>query len=881
MDYFSELLSSYDQLKKRTFKLRFISEQEKAAAPKPQEDKPLNAQQLHQGAATALTTIQAAVGKIKNLGQANGVTITSPAGARVELWLAKGTASKSAAGAGQAIADTVVKAKSGTHFGAVLDAGAKGAFTWSPQLVNQTKKYNEFVKKFIGTGAEDGSSESVENTANASNQAELDAQAAREAELAEQRKKVGGFLEQEGLLEGVGPHRVVYELAQVKGNIEKYCRDNESSTDRKLKNMCSNANSYVAAGEGGKGLEYKLGTLEVKSVDASGVLQPSTPTASVRLDLARSANFLTSWMTDLDPERCADVTKKIGVFGKSLDKEGDFDAGSGKLVLFGSTPEDAVVLGKPNAPQRLALKNIKKTCPEQYDNLSKVVNNTVDGKAKNAVKGTFFEALLVFQTKAFAAQNLKGKAKKDALEAAIQDLQKVIKDNYRILKQVVEDWENNPNRGQSIDAAFDMSVQMKLLDNLTGDAATLKESLMKELRAAQPFISFMNADDISHGGTVSKTGQRADINFIYNDETVAREKAEAIGSSVQELMDDKGKPTGKYAVPVGLKRIKKLKGPKFGEINSRERMLALITDAPGLENDRNIEKGFQESMRKKIFGTTKKNTDREKRMVDYALQLEQDLEETTEQLVSGNTFIDDEGMIKSQTPGGILNKLAEQLLTILNLKDAKNSLLSSAFFYEEGNKLTIKPFDGESDESVDYRRRSQELVMRTARFNRLKNDANGVPRSDDDTREEIEQRQQAARDYMIKSALVCGSNTQNMTQLVVTDKGEALPVKHNAAFDAICAANNTKPPTVEFDFEGRESSVQITGEGLSVSLKQEHTSSGEGDNKKSDTRSDVSMTKATLEKIVAVLPTSENSSTLLQYLEGQMRLLETLITQAK
>jgi len=308
-------------------------------------------------------------------------------------------------------------------------------------------------------------------------------------------------------------------------------------------------------------------------------------------------------------------------------------------------------------------------------------------------------------------------------------------------------------------------------------------------------------------------------------------------------------------------------------------MLSLIIDDPKLENDANIDENFQDSMRKKIFGTTTKNTDREKSMVDYALELETELEETTKQLVDGATYIDDEGKIKSQTPDGTFGELAKQLLTTLGLKGLKKSLIAKAFFYEDGDNLVLKPFEGDSDESKDYRRRGQELIMRVARFQRLKDDANGVPRSDDDTPEEIEQRQQAARDYMIKSALICGSNTDNMTQLIVTDKGEALPVEHNAAFDAICAANTAG--TAEFNFDGGESGVNITGGDLTVGFKQEHAGSGEPPNEKSNTRSEARMSKKTIEATVADISLPENSSTLMQYLEGQMRLLETLINQAK
>ena len=857
MDYFSELLSSYDQLKKRTFKLRFISEaEEKKDTDKKTEDKK---QDIKQYAAPAIEAFDAALkGKpqqgVGNRGNLNFVL--SQQADKVKKKAAKVNIS-------------------GSNLARNGHSMTRAEF-WSEvnsPYIEQNKSSTGY-KVLAAWGGSDGAG-SAESTAQEGEDEAM--AAAQEQQKKEQRKKVGGFLEQQGLLEGFGPHRVVYELGQVKANIENYCNANQALqfNDPSLQNMCARANSYVAAGEGGMGLEYKLGTAQARTVvdTETGETKSANLTASVRLDIARSANFLTSWLTDLDPKRCADVTQKIGSFGRNIDD-------GGKLVLFGSEPSDAVVLGKPNAPQRLALKNIQKVCKDQYDALPNLVGDSITDKEKNAVKGTFFEAILVFQTKAHAAQALTGTARKKALTDAVTELKDEIKKNLRVLKAVVGDWEANPERGQSIDEAFDISVQEEALMQLTGDAKELTESFMKEIRAAAPFIDFMDADGIQHGGKISKTGQRADLMFTFNknNRAKAEEKAASVGSSVIELKDKEGNLTGEFGVPVGLKRIEKLKGPKFGEINSRERMLALVIDSPALQGDPNIDEGFQESMRRKIFPDTQEGRDREQRMVDYALELEEDLLETTKQLVDGATYIDDQGNIKSQNPESMFGSLARQLLDTIDLKSAKTSLITKAFFYEEGDSLVLKPFEGDSQESVDYRRRGQELIMRVARFTRLQNDANGVPRSDDDTPEEIEQRQQAARDYMIKSALVCGANTDDMTQLIVTDRGQALPVEHNAAFDAICQANNSGEGA---EFEFSESGVNITGGGLTVGFKQEHAGTGEPPNEKSNTRSEARMSKKTIEATVADISTPENSSTLMQYLEGQMRLLETLINQAK
>jgi hypothetical protein len=265
-----------------------------------------------------------------------------------------------------------------------------------------------------------------------------------------------------------------------------------------------------------------------------------------------------------------------------------------------------------------------------------------------------------------------------------------------------------------------------------------------------------------------------------------------------------------------------------------------------------------------------KPTQREKDLSAYATNLETSLEESTLLMVEDKTFINAEGKIKSQHAAATLGLLADQLPEKIDLTASKPGPLATAFFNFDGDEPTKKDFSGNSKLAIENRARAREQVMRVARFRQLQKDL-----EDPDKRE-------AAMDYMLKSALICGSNKHNMNQLIVDNDGNMLAVKHNEAFDLICKARNNPDPDQQPQFTFKDSSVMITVGDISIKFSQEGT---EASDNQRETRSLVKLGRNTLEKTSVAQKVfgeqQENSSTLMKYLEGQMRLLETLVNQAK
>jgi hypothetical protein len=781
MDYFSELLDSYDKLKKRTFKLRYISEAEEGKKDGKSSQEDMDAQTNKDAEAQAVEIVKAGPNqpfddKYKRKGQPPYAYFSKK---KNEVQLIGGPM--------------------GSRAGRVGDA-------------NGTPDVNS-----------DGWKKLVNYFADGSNNA-VDQEQIRQEKL----KTIGGFFE----LEGINNPEAVRSMEKAKGIVDDFCLKNNSTES--LKDFCGRAWTYFAAGNSKMGLEYKLGTAQAIQVldPEAGTTEKAPASTALVAQAARSAAFLTSFLTKPDERKCKFVKDRIGLY------KGD------QLVLFGDEPNEGIVVGKPNAMHKLAFQKIAASkedggCGITEEDLTNLVGDGFNNKAKNAVKGTFYEALMAFSVRVLAGDG----------EAAKKDLVKVIKEKKAILTAILKDVDEQAGTG--LDEAFDLTVQRELLDEISSEKSFF-DGVMRELRSTGPFVQFMAADGVRETGKVSKTGQRADLIFTYKDKKTAEAKAKAIGSSIKKLED------GSYGVPVGLKRIDKLHGTKFGEINSQTRMLGLITGE--ISDDKNLDAGFQESMTQRQFGSS--DTPRQTEMISFAQELEAEIGEATNQLVEDKTYVDSNGKIKSQTPEGVLRQLANKVTSLLSFDKQSTSILSKAFFdLNDDGENVLKDFEGEGPNAFSNRQRAREKVARCARFNRLK--------------KEVEAGNMAAMDYIVKGALVCGSNTDDLGQVIVENSGDMQVIKHNEVFDRICKAMNDPENPPEFNFT--ESGVTISVGGLAVKYSQEGTD-GAGDTR--DTRSEARITLDTLRnsEVQGDIRMPQNNSSFEEYVKAHIKLLETFLS---
>ena len=884
MDYFSELLDSYDKLKKRTFKLRYISEAEEDATEEKDEIEDASVKE----AATKLANSY--IKDAKAIASSDKALIDQlPFLLKVDKTPTTLKIFKNEAQDGKTSVYGLGKGQSPLR--AIADKAG---------VVTDQDAYDEFLNIL---GSDEKTTGSQQAVIGDEEQRKKDEEAERER-IEKEMNTLGGWSRLQGkpLSE-----RTIAALTGAKEEAEKYCKNNEN--EESISWLCSRINNYFVAGNSGMGIEYKLGTAQGLSVTDPelGLTKKSDLTSVEKEQVALSYEFLLGFLGDpgaLDPEgnpeKCKDVTNRIGIF----------TPGGGQLVLFGDErdsegkPNRGVVVGKQNQLQKAAMQAIKTQCGTTEDMLSQLAGDGFDNQTKNAVKGTFFEEVLVYSGRIRMA-------KTDAeRKYATDKIKETLRDKKRELLAVFRDLD--PEDGQSLESQYDLTIQQEALD-LLSDEEELREFMMREIRATAPWIDFMGAQDIIHGGLVSKTGQRADINFSYSDQAMAEEKAAFIGSTAiqqpatikakveEEEVDAKGVPVlyksgkkkgepkmhkvtrdvpnpdaGKWFVGMGLKRLSKIKGPKFGEINTQERLDSIVG---GLE-DRFIAEGFQESMRVRQFGNKRgekaERKQRQDAMVAFSKNLTEEVDAVTDQLIKNKTYVDADGKIKVQRPAGIFGTLGTTIMKTLDFASLGSVGLATAFFSKDkkGNSIP-KDYTGNTPEADENKQRGKEIVARSVRARKVKTAIN-------DDSDPV--RQKAARDYVIRTALITGSNSDNMSQLVVDDAGTVINFKHNEVFDIICKANND-PNSAEPIFTFDDSSIKIKVGNISVTVGQEMAKviDKDGTFVSCDTRTECKIGKSTLENkdLQAVLPAGlkgENNSSFEEYIKGHIKLLETFLS---
>ena len=129
---------------------------------------------------------------------------------------------------------------------------------------------------------------------------------------------------------------------------------------------------------------------------------------------------------------------------------------------------------------------------------------------------------------------------------------------------------------------------------------------------------------------------------------------------------------------------------------------------------------------------------------------------------------------------------------------------------------------------------------------------------------------QAARDTLVRMTLICGANKEAMSQLITDDSGESYVIAHNEALEKIAKANTDG--TLTISIEG-VTATMTTADGISVTFNQSGTWGG-GERR---TRSNTRLPKSTVQALNKNLKLTKED-TLHKFLQGQMRLLETLLS---
>ena len=839
MDYFSELLESYTKLKKRTFKLTYLNEQAK------EEDEPEGAQSQEGRAASeeaANTAITNAPEMLPNEAEMKGGEVTRPDGQ---------------------VSVTLKIYKNGDQnrkqsYGNVLVQGLPGKFPNKYKVVqagpnadgrtklSAPKNFEKFVKAL---GSDEEGVTSTDKTAIDTKNAEAEAAEAERQERVTKLFTIGGSFELMGR-DSEEMKGTVENLNRSVEAVQKFCADYPHGTGTgALKNLCSSPGSYIGGGSTA-GFEYKLAKGKTIQYDPETGKQMGSGEISPGLlqEVSESHASLTNFLTcdqnagggSPDSCNCAGMSYKVGMHRD-------------KMIFFGSEATEGIAI-KPNALQELSFKMMKDKCGTDDSAYTEIISEKLNGNSINAIKGTMNELIMQLGVRLVAAKT------PEEREAAFIDIAAKIEDKRTDLRAYANQQQVEGDVALGFDEEFEQEVLLEQA-GIADDPESLKNWFKAELSYQMAFIRLAAAEGVRPAGTEGGTGDRADTKLLYKDEQDLRDAAERLGVDVpkgKKLVKDK--ETGMFVLGVGQKRLKEIGKVKIGEINSIQRQ-RLIMDDEVPASDSDFHPGFPAKIREMQYGKNKDGSmdARQEAANNFYNDVENKIAETTAPLTETSTYTSD-GKTKIQAPKGVVGGILGIVKSALSFDQLKGTALGRALFKDNGSP--------EDFSVAENQQRLSEVVQRDARFKMYSDAING----DDPVQA------QAAKDALVRAMLISGANTDEMTQLITDDAGQSYNVPHNAPLQAICDANNNpEPPSGPLEVTIKGHSVTMTApNGTSVTYSQERAWAGD----QVMTRSQTKISREAIEEY-NTLKEPENSSTLHKYLEGQMKLLEALINQAK
>tara|TARA_R110001583_G_scaffold73623_6_gene204792 strand:+ start:8642 stop:11446 length:2805 start_codon:yes stop_codon:yes gene_type:complete len=927
MDYFSELLRSYYQLKKRTFKLRYISEGNASPEAYAQGQEALNNPDAVTAAKESLK--KAGANKEKKAEVTPGVTLwTNLEGGKTANFNAGGN----------------------TKMWTIIDGQGVETEDWPLYVQKFAEPADSEAVGQAGTDAEgnvpEGELTDVQKKEMEIKQQEEEAAAAEKAKF----ERIGGVWEEQ---HGAPMDEVVKEnLLKSEKSAQEFCA-RQAKAGKEESFMCKGNNlmRYIG-GASNWGLEHKLAYgkgVQIEIIpDADGKEREQAVVGDLNVALLQEATESMALLTDFLGNKggnCEDVSNRVSRY-RSGGKNG--------LILYGGDtnedgdPEQGIFIAPLNPLQDAALKAMEKQCPA--GNLRNVTGSQFSQKAKNAVKGTFYELTIQAAVAINAADRMPTSnsrerwARKTAIKEALAGMAAKLEDKIGELREVAaEDGEDDIAR--DLEAQFDHGVireQMDLLESFVGrcsiqgdeaaqlsirsggidiendefacndaggtwerDDQTLKNWVLDEIIAVRRAIQVIDADDAeATGQSENKTGGREDTKFIFNQdkdgltpEERAKKAADLMGG--EPVLVRSGPHKGAWALGAGQKRIEKMGKIKIGELNNEDRREAIYKDEDLEKNP--VEGGFMSKIRNMQFGAAE--TQRQKDAEEYAYGvpdgIETRIKAATEGLEKDTAYVDGGGKIKNQSATSLLTSIQQKFAGLLSFDQLKRSIVGKALMKGGGQHTKRGSRDAEWRDFNDptVRKRAQEAVERSARFAILRKDLKDPAK------------RQAAQDYILRNALITGANARDMGQIITDDKGNTKTISHNKGLEAMCdaQARGKVDFTVKAGGAGVVMTVNDPGSkfhGMEVKWSQQGTWAGDKNDPDRNTRSQTDYPADTVDTLardngirgeqIRNRRSSRNdiraqqaqaaaqpiaASTFHKYLEGQRNLLEVLLNQ--
>ena len=989
MDYFNELLESYNKLKKRTFKLEYINEADDKAKAKPKAKAKAKPKAKKKETEEEVSPPPSDLAFEDGASLADTAIANAPEGAAVPVMGVNGKPTemsiyKNPQGdvvvvnlyGGEKSGKGTVQMGGGPKLTAAGEVSPAAQAKYDKDVQKAVGRKQDFIEKLSGDG-EGGSDESSEEAALQAFQAEQQAIADFEAKAAaeiggawrlnrvQEIKEAGWMVDGESIgvqVEGRGEknatlnhaatllaaqgiaqeeydaslktnnpavsHTEEAEYLQQMKFVDSFCRDQiNSSKDDNLKaqwdNICKNPISYIAGSTVGS-LEYKLANgdsifcLDDKGkIDTAGKCKIS---AGLRSEAVEANSQLLSFLSPASEEeadRCETILTKVGLHGRGS-KE--------KLIFFGEMGEEQVVDGEParrvpsegvvitpNPLQKFALEKLRAECPDtdwtpdiakgekgdEVSPLRQVLNISFGQNDKNAIKGTLYERVpqisILLRRMREAYDDANGNTKDAEYLKIHQELTKFIKETILetdtpLLEEIMN---NSLEKGGSVDMQSYMDAEQAAeMYGIATSREKLKIWILSEAKAMDQWLgSIEGVVGTVHLGLQPRTGARADNALLFKYPNQAAVAAKDSRSSVQpttyddiiknatpksqiairKRLDNLGIVPGQavYLMPFGQKRMDKAGNTKAGEINTEA-----VRDGYFRQDSTDPTPGFFTGIREvQGFGPEVDENGVEDSDFAATLQYNDELETEVSHATTGfaetTTYVGKDGKVKIATPEQHLKMASEIITGKLSWSAMMKSKFASLFFIN-GKKRKY------SDRVVQER--VQEGMEREARFRALKRDLNDPKKKD------------MVENYLIRNLLICGYNESEMAQIKGTNDGKVIGWSQNepmrAIADARGAIDKDGNPRLEISIEGNTATFIVDGQKV-MTWSQEGTTSGtkgtEGEQRHTRSQAKFADEYVSSPKRNFVTDTRDKNSVkeeslLFQFLAGQQRLLERLLT---
>jgi len=666
MDYFSELLESYDKLKKRTFKLTYLTEAKDKKKKKEEKPEPkTDAATMQKAQQVADAAINDAPSIASQEITTNGLKVNNVLGEPTGLTIYRNINNGSVGVQGL-----------GPH-GGILSIDRFDTQTKTVQRVPDA--YNKFVEKLAGESELTNTSKtSLEQDQEQQEQEKLLAQQAEMERLAK-LEHLGGAFE----LAGRNPEDlkvILTHLVRSEKSLIDFCSNlDPKNMEGSLKNLCGRPAAYLG-GASKSGLEYKLSKGQAITVDPETGKQTGVGPLEIGLlqAVTESHAALTNFLTGEGD--CETITSKVGFY-------------KDRLVLFGDSSTEGVTI-KPNALQFAAIDRLNQDCDDP--DLTEVISDTLSPNEINAVKGTFNELILQTGIRLLASTNNKER------KAAFREIAEEIGRKRQFLTSYAATQETKDDVALGLDESFDNDILLEQA-GIAQDNIALRDWFLNELSMQLSFVRSVQADGVIPAGRDVITGDRTDTLLTYNDEARAQAAANLIGSSAQPQED------GSWSVGMGQKRLQEIHKVKIGEINTTSRMIDIFSEK--VTQDKNLAPGFLNTIQSMQFGD---DTSRLEAAKEFMGGVEDKVEKATASLSDYATYLDADGKIKSVKPEARLKTVADSIKGLLSFDDLSKSALGKALFKGSGD------YRDYGDTSTQQR--TQEVVRREARFKSLKDE---------------------------------------------------------------------------------------------------------------------------------------------------------------